>query len=274
MISDRILSDPILHDHLPSAPWMAEATRRLPGVQPVPMSDWLIRDERYAEQMALRDHLLAAHRARVFECHTGAEAACAELRDLVVAHLPDGFAHQGRVITRPDGVVIDLDTDHPLITAASLVQEDLCILTHDALQGEHLLSAAVLCFPASWTLAEKIGRPLTAIHIPVEKYDDAMAKRVQRLFDMVRVDHPLWRQNALFYQNPALFQPASEAQPRKTPERRPEFLRSERQVILRLPLTGAMVFSIHTWVLPFGQLSPEQAEGLAAHPVHYAGRSV
>lgn len=274
MISDRILSDPILHDHLPSAPWMAEATRRLPGIQPVSMSDWLIRDERYAEQMALRDHLLAAHRALVFECQKGAEAACAELCNMVVAHLPDGFLRQGRVIIRPDGVAIDLDADHPLITAACIVQEDLCILTHDALQGEHLLSAAVLCFPASWTLAEKIGRPLTAIHIPVEKYDEAMAMRVQRLFDMVRVDQPLWRQNALFYQNPALFQPASEAQPRKTPERRPEFLRSERQVILRLPLTGAMVFSIHTWVLPFGQLSLEQVEGLAAHPVHYAGRSV
>lgn len=274
MISDSILSDPIMHDHLPSAPWMAEATRRLPGVQPVAMSDWLIRDERYAEQMALRDHLLAVLRARVFECQTGAEAACAELRDLVVAHLPDGFAQRGRAITRPDGVVIDLDADHPLIVTARLVQEDLCILTHDAAQGEHLLSAAVLCFPASWTLAEKIGRPLSAIHIPVEKYDDAMAKRVQRLFDMVRVAQPLWRQNALFYQNPALFQPASEAQPRKTPERRPEFLRSERQVILRLPVTGAMVFSIHTWVLPFGQLSPDQIEGLSTHPVHYAGRSV
>lgn len=274
MISDLDLSAPILHDHLPSAPWMAEATRRLPGVQPVPMSDWLIRDERYGAQMALRDHLLAVHRARVFECETGAEAACAELRDLVVAHLPDGFMQEGRVITRPDGVQVDLDADHPLIVAARLVQEDLCILTHDATQGEHLLSAAVLCFPASWTLAEKIGRPLTAIHIPVEKYDDVMAKRVQRLFDMVRVDQPLWRQNALFYQNPALFQPASEAQPRKTPERRPEFLRSERQVILRLPVTGAMVFSIHTWVLPFGRLSADQIEGLATHPVHYAGRSV
>jgi hypothetical protein len=37
------------------------------------------------------------------------------------------------------------------------------------------LTAAILCFPASWTLAEKLGRPLGAIHGPVAGYDPGMA---------------------------------------------------------------------------------------------------
>jgi hypothetical protein len=50
---------------------------------------------------------------------------------------------------------------------------------------EHVLTAAVLCFPASWHLADKIGRPLTTIHVPVKVYDETLARRVQRLFDGV-----------------------------------------------------------------------------------------
>ena len=104
-------------------------------------------------------------------------------------------------------------------------------------------------FPAAWALAEKIGRPLSAIHGPVARYDAGIAARVQRMFDMVSAERPLWRANLLRYDLPDLFQPHTEAAPR--PVGRPDspFLRSERQVIRRLPASGAVVFSIHTTVV-------------------------
>jgi hypothetical protein len=45
------------------------------------------------------------------------------------------------------------------------------------------------------------------------------------------------------------------------------YLRSERQCLLRLPKTRAIVFSIHTYVLPVTALSPEQraAPGRVSH---------
>lgn len=46
---------PILHDRLPSAPWMVPAQRRLPGMQLLDMADWLTVDEAFGGQMALRD---------------------------------------------------------------------------------------------------------------------------------------------------------------------------------------------------------------------------
>lgn len=49
----------ILQSHLPLAPWMDPRTARLPGVLPVEGADWLIRDDAFAAQMALRDHLIA-----------------------------------------------------------------------------------------------------------------------------------------------------------------------------------------------------------------------
>ncbi|MBL4628160.1 MAG: DUF3445 domain-containing protein [Roseicyclus sp.] len=42
------------------------------------------------------------------------------------------------------------------------------------------------------------------------------------------------------------------------------FLRSEKQVLLRLPDTDAVVFSTHTYVVAMADLTPEQRAGLAA----------
>lgn len=262
----------ICQHSLPFAPWLHPATRRLPGIQPLAMEDWLKRDEAFAAQMALRDRLLSEQRSDVFACEARALPAATELLSLILSRLGSGYGRQGNRITRPDGVTVDLEADHPLVTAARLVQEDLCLLEQPEGSPEHVLTGAVLCFPASWTLSEKVGRPLTAIHTPVQPYTDQMAARVQRLFDAIRPDRPLWRANALFYHDAALYQPRREADPRPWPTGTAEYLRSERQSLLRLPKTQAVVFSIHTWVVPWDRLTQEQRDGLDSHHVETAGQ--
>lgn len=262
----------ICQDSLPFAPWLHQAARRLPGIQPLALEDWLVHDEVFAEQMALRDRLLSDRRSDVFAVEDRALPAAEELLALILSRLGDGYTRQGQAVTRPDGVTIDLKADHPLVTAARLVQEDLCLLQQPEGAQEHVLTGAVLCFPASWTLAEKIGRPLTAIHTPVPPYTQQMAARVQRLFDAIRPDRPLWRANALFYHDPTLYQPRREKDPRPWPTGEAAYMRSERQSLLRLPGTQAVVFSIHTWVVPWERLTQEQRDGLDTHRVETAGQ--
>lgn len=226
-------------------PYDVTARPRLPGIQPLALEDWLIRDESFAEQMAYRDRLLAARRDAVLAMDEGARGAAGELLDLVLGLAYPGAGAQ---VTRPDGVAVRVDRDDPLGTLGRLVQEDLCILQKRG--DEHVLTAAVLCFPASWTLSEKVMRPLTRIHLPVPDYDGNIAARVQRLFDGVQPGRPLWRFNALWYDDPELHQPRREAD--KRPHRRAaavKYLRSERQAVLRLPESRAVVFSIHTFVM-------------------------
>lgn len=134
-----------------------------------------------------------------------------------------------------------------MLTLSRLIQEDICLLERQG--AEHVLTAALLCFPAAWTLAEKIGQPLTRIHRPVHAYDAAIAGRVQRLFDGVQAGRPLWRANLLRYDMPELFQPYTEAAGRKVGTADSRYERSERQTILRLPDTGAVAFVIHTTVV-------------------------
>jgi dimethylamine monooxygenase subunit A len=171
---------PILHKTLPLAPWMDPRTARLPGVMPMaPGADWAMVDEAFAGQMALRDRLIGAQPAAVLGQMPQGIAAAEELYDYVLARLGTkaGYAlsQGGMRMTRPDGVEVPLDRGQPLATLGRLVQEDLCLMEREG--DQHVLTGACLCFPASWSLAEKLGRPLTAIHRTVESYDGEIARR-------------------------------------------------------------------------------------------------
>ncbi|MEF3047542.1 heme-dependent oxidative N-demethylase family protein [Pseudotabrizicola sp. L79] len=261
--------DVILQKSLPFAPWADPRTRRLPGILPLDMADWLRVDDAYAAQMALRARLLAEREAEVVAELPDASAAVEELYAFVLAHLPPGFARAGDVVTRPDGVAVRLDPARKLWTLGHLVQEDLCLMQEDG-AGEHLLSAALLCFPAGWRLAEKLGRAMMRIHAPVPKYTEDLGRRVQRLLDAVRVETPLWRANAHLSRAP-LFNPLSEAAAKDTVDQgEMPYVRSERQCLIRLPQSRAVLFSIHTYVVRRCDLTAAQDAALEAFPIHRA----
>lgn len=254
---------PILQSRLPFAPWMDPRTARLPGILPVEGDDWLRIDDAHAGQMAERDRLIAGHPGEVHALLDRARPAAEELFDLILDRLArtPGFRVAPGAVTRPDGVTVPLDRAAPLLTLGRLVQEDLCLLDREG--DEHLLVGAILCFPASWTLAQKIGRPMTAIHQPVHHYDDQIARRVQRLFDAIRPEQALWRMNALVYDDPELHQPRPEGMPRPRPVER-LYMRCERQCLVRLPQTRAVVFAIHTYQVRLEDLTPEERDGMVA----------
>ncbi|MCA0927422.1 heme-dependent oxidative N-demethylase family protein [Ruegeria profundi] len=228
-----------------SIPYDPLKSRPLPGIQPLAMDDWLHFDDAFSAQMQRRAALLDERRDDVLALDHSAEPAAQELLNLVLHHAYPGCLDHA---TRPDGQIVEIDRTRPLETLCRLVQEDFCILQKQG--DEHVLTGAILCFPASWRLSEKFMRPLVDIHIPVASYDANIARRVQRLFDGIQPERPLWRFNALWYADAELYQPRSATEPRHITD--PEaagFLRSERQTLLRLPQTRAVVFSIHTYVL-------------------------
>lgn len=259
--SDGRMSKPILQRALPFAPWLDSRTARLPGVLPIEDGDWLRVDEAFAGQMAERDRLILDLPHVVGALPDRGRAAAEELWEVVLGHLSqaDGYKIGCNSVLRPDGVEVPLDRDRPLLTLGRLVQEDLCLMEREG--DEHVLTGAVLCFPASWSLDEKIGRPLIGIHRTVKPYDGDMARRVQRMFDAIRPEKPLWRMNALVYADPTLHQPGREDSPR-TDRRGGQYLRAERQCLVKLPRTGAVVFSIHTYVVRVSDLTEEMRAGL------------
>ena len=284
--------DIVLHSRLPVAPWADPRLRRLPGILPLDPADWLEVDEAYDGQMALRDRLIAERREKVHGLLPRGRAAAEELYDRVLADLPGlGFRLEGNTAMRPDGLSVSLDRGQPLLTLGRLCQQDFCLMQpggpgedgpgengpgedgpgedgpgEDG-PGEHVLTGAILCFPAGWTLAEKLGRPMLRIHRPVARYTPDVGRRVQRLFDAIRVEQPLWRMNAHRSRAP-LFNPMLEDRKVADDGAPMPYVRCERQCLLRLPRTGAVVFSIHTLVVRAEDLTPDQAAALEAHTIH------
>lgn len=256
-----------LHRHLPVAAWSDPRTRRLPGTLPLDMAEWLVADEAHGAQMALRDRLIEERETEVHAVLPQAAEAAAEVYAMVLDRLPGlGVMLDGEVAVRPDGVRVPLDPSRPLLTLGRLLQEDVCLMQPDG-SGEHALTAAILCFPAGWRLDEKLGRPLMRMHAPVAKYTADVGRRVQRLMDAIRPDTPMWRANAHRSRAP-LFNPLSESANRLRIDDDKPWIRCERQCFIRLPVSRAVVFTIHTYVVAREDLTPEQAAALAEFPIH------
>ena len=237
----------ILHDSLP---YDLSRKRPLPAVAPLEPEKLLIKDSAYAAQMAERERLIKDYKKDVIQLDPSAFEAAQELLDYILNLLPflDGFTRDNHYISCPDGRSVFLNYSDPLTTLGCLLQSDFCIL--DKHNEEHILKGAVLCFPSSWSLEEQFLRPLSIIHAPIKAYDQDVTRRVQRLFDGIKPQKPLWRFNELYYDRPDLYQPRTTSNRRPVlngPDRR--YLRSERQVLFRLPHTKVIVFSIHTHVL-------------------------
>lgn len=239
----------ICQNELPILPWADPKTARLPGLNPVEPGHWLIIDEVYHAQMAHRLFLMKEQAECVHRVSEDACAAADELLDVVLAEISemDGFDVGRDAVRCPDGRLVQLDHEHPLLTLGALVQEDFVILQKQG--DEHVMTGAILCFPASWSIDQKFLKSLVKIHLPVDSYTPDMARRVQRLFDGIQVARPMWRANYLTYNDPELFQQRREEDRRGFDAERKKWLRVERQTLKRLPKTQAVVFAIHTYVL-------------------------
>ena len=262
---------PILQSELPDVPWTRPHTRKLPGIEPLDENDWLRVDSAFSGQMALRDLLADQKNEAVVACLPEAEDAAHELLGAVLSYLSsqDGYEVFQDRVRRPDGVVVPIGD--PMNTLMRLVAEDFCILQKQ--EDEHVLVAASLGFPAGWTLAQKLGKPLVRIHRPVKSYDADISKRVQRMFDGIRSGKGLVRMNAHRTVACELFRAIDEDAPYDNDnERARPFIRTERQCLTRLPQTNAVVFSIQTRIVVDSALTPRQLSDLASFPIGQESR--
>ncbi len=220
-----------------------------------PPDDLVEIDAHYPAEMAERRDLLATRHAEVFAAVPGSEPArrdvLALLAELLPRRHPDWFTRDGAGLhNHLTGETWDLDRPDcdPLELAGRLVQEDLCII--DTSGPAPVLSAAILCAPSRWRLAEKIGRPLAAVHHAVPLYADRLAVPVDRFMSALRPGRAAERLNWSVVDDGALFQVGGKHRtgidPSVTPENAADrlYVRVERQTFIRLP-SDAVLFAIH-----------------------------
>jgi dimethylamine monooxygenase subunit A len=249
------------------------------GLFPLELRDWIEPDEGMATELAEKERLLRERPHDVFAALPEAAEGSVETLALLVEHLPARFPtlykREGEVlhnlVTRQ---VWDLTQTelHPLDLAGRLVQEDLCLMKRREGSEVYCLVAASLCFPTRWRLLEKLGKPLNTIHAPIPGYEEQLAATMDRYFERIKTDKPVWRLNWSLIDNPALFQPTGHGRQGHNPDITPEnagekvWLRMERQTLRRLPRSQDILFTIRVYVRPLRELAnrPEQAAALAA----------
>jgi len=254
----------IFQNNLPISPWHELHLKRLPGINPLDRKDWILVDNAFDKQMAYADYLLRNNLNSVLLIDTCAEDSARELLSHVLKALMglDGYLVNSSTVQRPDSVIVKIDWDQALKTARSLVQQDLCIMLPSG--DEYVLVGAAMCFPASWTLSEKFMRPMASIHEPVEEYSADLAKRIDRIFKLMRPEQDMWRANWLVYDDPDLHQPRKRHEIRPRNVSKQQWVRVERQSLCKLPNTQAIIFGIHTSVIPFFELTDIQKITLKA----------
>ena len=229
------LAMPIPDEILPQV--IGENFRHRLGTFPVEITNWLPRDAETDLTIALKKKLLASRRDEVVGFKVGGEAVAQEAALLV---------------SQWAGVELSSTGINALVEASSLVADDLAVLQPvKSADGNEklLLTAAVVCCPSRWTLAEKIGHDMLAVHAPVAKYAEHVGAAVDNYFQRITVEKPVWRSNWIIQDHPALFQPVIPPGPLlENPQ--DLWIRMERQTLRRLPETGGILFTIRGYQQP------------------------
>ncbi len=216
-------------------PLESKGWRMAMGLRPLDLDHWLEVDDRRDDELEQKRQLLDTVFDVVVATNPEGDEGSRELLGEVTRYLD---AHQ------PELTIEVRREEHPIVAAARLVQEDLCVLVRSDVWR---LQAACVCFPSRWNLASKLGTTLDDIHRPVPTYDVELSRPTNAFFERLKSDRSFWRLNWTLIDSPALHQPTSA---RRSPhgELADWFFRVERQTLRRLPESGAIVFTIHNYV--------------------------
>ena len=195
-----------------------------------------------ARQLAEKKRLLSEQASEGFAClHDGKAAAC-EASQTITAHLYQ-YHHMH----------ISAEQAACLRQISAVIPEDVLILTQPnniRPDPDWILTAASLCFPSHWRLSEKMGQSITAIHAPVPRFTDTLARPVNRFFTTMQPSHLSQRLNWSVQTDDRLFAPARVSfsnKPRSAEDWGEVIhIRIERQCFYKLPESGAVIFTIRT----------------------------
>lgn len=219
--------------HMSQPKVLAMGLRRLD-----PADDWL---DPVEDLFHWRTHKLERRwrlQHKVWQILPEAEAAACELAT-AVAQQPGNYLAVESLAWFP--------ARERLWQASLAIPEDLVIMLPDE-QG-YRLGAASLCSPSHWRLEEKIGRTIRQVHDPIPGIHDVLSPRIDRFFATQREDFPIERFNWALQDDAALYAlPGHDEQPVAADAAL--WYRVERQTLRRLPVTGALAFTIRVYLYP------------------------
>jgi len=228
------------------------------GLEAIPSSAWIEPDDGLS---AFYRHKVLQREQRgdeVYRALPSSIAAQREFRDLLLRHLltdhADVYRRDGdRLLAEPLGLSWQLADDDDLSAVALWIADDVVIMAPGA-SGYELVAGSVNS-PSKWHLREKFGRDLLAIHAPLPGFATELGAAVQRLFEHLPPDRQLRRFIWSVQPGNQLYWDTDE--PVTIDASTPLYWRVERQVLRRLPVSGAVAFTIRVYLHPLAELERE-----------------
>lgn len=223
------------------------------GLQPLAKSEWMLVDSDLPQFHRHKLEQEELHFDRVCQQLPQSVPAQTEFSQLLLKHLVNDqsslYQLKDNKLTH-DSANLNWSLQESNLWQSSLwIQEDICIL--ELADDRYHLTAASVCSPSNWNLDEKIGRSINVIHDPVPGYREQLSQRVNRLLEGIKPGKPVHRFNWSIQHGNELFW---REDLNKKSELAEKYWRVERQTLLRLPETRAIVFGIRIFLHSFRQM--------------------
>lgn len=238
-----------MRDRPPYRPYQSGPPAFQPAMRKLTPPEWLAPDPDFAMVLPQKRQLLQTRRAQVYQAMPGHETAQAEARKFIEItcrkQAPD--PHE------PD-----------LIRAALLVTDDLCVM--EKLNDAWVLTSGMMTAPTHWSLGGALGKSLGGLHRPVPGGDPELAAKVNLMFDRMPPANVFERFNWTVQAGDQRYMPDATAMREWAATLEPEtaldelFLRVERQTIIKLPETNAVLFCIRICIDPLVQMPDDELQ--------------
>lgn len=142
-----------------------------------------------------------------------------------------------------------------LLTLGRVWEPDI-VWMHPDSNGTYRLTGGVVCFPSSWALREKLGRPMAEVHAPVPGLNEALGRQIDTFLHRTSPGAVWRRENWSLSRDGELNHHPSRQRPRldATITVQEVWLRLEHQLLMKLPQSGSVLFGIRIEVVPVSEL--------------------
>ncbi|MCO8124791.1 DUF3445 domain-containing protein [Stieleria sp. TO1_6] len=233
----------------------------LPAAQPI-----LQTTDQYTQEIELRRQQLESRFRDTYLVDSDGKASHSnQTLRFLVDHCDHLSRHQDQFVNQLTGESIPI-ADADLHWLGRNVQEDVVVLSDDVQRGFPVLSGCV-CFPSGWSIAEKLGQSVLAIHHDVPEFQTALYPATEKLMQRMKPGKTVWRTNwgvrpwSQLDQSPRhqaqLDLLAKQITPQNAGQRC--YFRTEFQTLTRLP-GSAIVFTILTQQCKLSELTDPQRD--------------
>ena len=223
------------------------------GLKPLPISQWILVDEDLPQFLNHKLEQRDLWKPMVYQALPESARAQTEFHKLLRQHLVQNHGYRLEGIHSLVNRKYSLTWDDPIadLWHCSLwIQEDICLLENTG--KEYVLTAASVCSPSNWNMPSKVGQSVETLHNPVPGYKQGMSDRVNKLLSGLKPNKPLQRLNWSIQPGGELFWRSDVNNYEDNTEK---YWRVERQTLIRLPDTKAIVFGIRVFLHSFSEMS-------------------